>query len=395
MKKNKTYIIVFAIGLIIFVAAEYLKPKELDWTMTFAKDDQIPFGTKIMHEILNQQLGDNNLKDNNISIYEFFSTNNPKNTNFIFINYKFELEDTELSKLIEYVKNGNNVFVASAIFSANVQDSLNFKTFFKYYGTDTLILRFLNPEFAKDRYIYPKAFEQNYFTNFDSTKSTILAMDSQDYVNFIKIKIGDGYFFISTNPLAFTNYNLLVDKNYEFAFRTTSYLNKSITYWDEYFKIKDKTADSPLKIILKNPPLKAAYYLTLLGIFIYILFIGKRKQRIIPIIKPPVNMSLEFAELIARLYLHNKNHKDIVMKRYKYLLEFLRTKYNIIHNENIDYYVNTIVQKTGAEHKLIKDMFNIIAYIEKQNNISEELFFKINNIFDDFYKIINKFVKSK
>jgi hypothetical protein len=53
---------------------------------------------------------------------------------------------------------------------------------------------------------------------------------------------------------------------------------------------------SPMRFILNNPPLRYAWYLLLLGLLIFVLFNAKRKQRIVPVIEPLKNTSLDLSE---------------------------------------------------------------------------------------------------
>jgi len=56
---------------------------------------------------------------------------------------------------------------------------------------------------------------------------------------------------------------------------------------------------TPLKYILSQESLKWAYYILIVSIIVYIIFQGKRKQRVIPLIPPLKNTTLEFVRIIA------------------------------------------------------------------------------------------------
>ena len=62
---------------------------------------------------------------------------------------------------------------------------------------------------------------------------------------------------------------------------------------------------------MKHPPLQYAFWLSLLLLLLYILFAGKRMQRIIPLVKPNENTTVTFTETIGRLYLQKKDNKNI------------------------------------------------------------------------------------
>lgn len=388
MKKNKIYIILFVIILILFVLGELLIPKEVDWSLSFSEDDKIPFGCYILHKEYKEIVEKENFENNNLSLYEFFDINHPLNSNFIFIDYSFQLSDIELDKILKYTKIGNDVFIAAANFSKNIQDSLSFNTKFDYFVEDSIYLKFSNRKINENHYIYKKAFDNNSFSKIDTLNTYVLGKNNSDKINFIKIKYGKGNFFINLEPLAFTNYNILKNNNYEYTFSALSYLKNKKTFWDEYYKPNKIVNSSPFVILLKNKSLKKAYYLALFGLFLYLLFMGKRQQRIIPVIQPLPNTSLEFTEIIARLYLHKKNHKDIALKRFKYLLEFLRTKFSLNISEVKTPEFVLIANRTNIKQDDLRKVFSIKDYIEKADSISEQMLFNFNSLIENIYKQI-------
>ena len=50
---------------------------------------------------------------------------------------------------------------------------------------------------------------------------------------------------------------------------------------------------------MSQPALRITWRLMLLGLLLYLIFKGKREQRIIPIIKKPENTTVEFAQSIS------------------------------------------------------------------------------------------------
>jgi len=368
-----------------FIVAEYFAPEEINWDMSFSKNDKIPFGSYILFHILQKQFSDDYFIVNDKSLYEFFEINQPLNTNFIFCTYSFLISETELDKILKYVKIGNNVFLSASEFSQNITDSLKFKTSYNFYSEDSIYLKLVNPSLYSGNYMYKKAFEDNFFYEFDTLNTMVLGKNNSDEVNFIKVKYGNGNFFINIEPLAFTNYNLLVDKNYEYSFKALSYLDLQKTYWDEFYKPGNVVNSSPLVIIFKSRSFKTGYYLALISLMLYFIFMGKRKQRVIPIINPLANTSLEFTEIIARLYLHKKNHKDIALKRFKYFLEFLRAKYGLKVNEQIVIDAKLIANKTGTEINIVEKIFSMKIMLDNETSISEDFLYQFNKAIEDFY----------
>ena len=217
--------------------------------------------------------------------------------------------------------------------------------------------------------------------------------------NFVKIPYGKGSFLIHTTPLAFTNYHLLKRAAVDYAQGVLSYLPAGKTYWDEPSKTYRTTdnsnnwesevdiyEDSPLQFILKNPPLKWAWYLALASLLIYLFFRTKRTQRIIPVIEPNANTSLEFTQSIGRLYFLQNNHKQLAELRMKLFLHFIRDRYIIATNIPEKTLITRIIEKSSVSDSVVNNIFEWYRYIRNTDDVSEEQLI-------DFYKEMQFFYK--
>ncbi len=383
--KEKKYIIGFVLVLAIFVLVEFIKPKETDWTVSFSKKDKIPFGTYALFNLMQETYPPKKIKTNNRSFYEFTKNNEVENTNYIIITDELELNELDIQKFLEFVEKGNNMFLAANFFEHSFLDTLNLETEFHWNNNDSLNFNLSNSQLKdKNGFDFNKKIEGNYFEPSVDSKITILGTGQGNLINFVKIKYGSGYLFLNSQPFIYTNYNLLQQNNYEYVFKSLSYLPKQETYWDEYFKPGNLTKNSPLRVVFDSPALLAAYYLLIFGLIFYMLFIGKRQQRIIPIIKPLKNTSLEFTETIARLYLHKRNHRDLAIKKYKFFLENIRQKYYInpkdFNLENID----KISEKTSADKNTILKILQKAEIINQAKRITDAELYNFNKLIESF-----------
>ena len=73
-------------------------------------------------------------------------------------------------------------------------------------------------------------------------------------------------------------------------------------WWDEYQKQGRAGEQSLLRVVLAHPALKTAYYLLLLGGLLLALVEARRRQRIIPTLRPLPNTTLLFTRTVADLY---------------------------------------------------------------------------------------------
>ncbi len=391
MRLNKTYIILLLLftALVLF---EYFAPKEPDWTPNFSKEDKIPFGDYVIYQLLPDIFPKSAIKINTKSIYNFETQNNFKQSSLIFNTNEFDIKKVNLDRLLEIAGKGAKVFISASDFSKELSDTLKFKTAISFdalFGEDSLPVNFVHPKLkTKSGYLIGKQTWEQFFTSFDSSNVEVLGViGTNNNVNFIKIPYGKGAFYLHTLPLAFTNYNILLRNNAEYAFKALSYVRNKYIFWDENYKPgKKPVATGPLSYISQNPALRHAYQLILLIAVLYFLVNAKRKQRAIPVIEPPKNSSLEFAATLANLYLNNSNHRDILLRRYMFWTDFLREKYYLstesIESEDA---ADIISQKTGAELSCIKEIINSYKFALNNKNIPAGKLINFNKLLEKFY----------
>jgi hypothetical protein len=363
-----------------------MAPKQPDWKPSFKRTDKIPFGSYIMFDILKDVFPGNKIEENDKSLFLKFNDNKINNSSLIIITDNFNPGHASLSALLEFVEKGNKAFIVAESFEKEFRDTLHFNStmFFndRIMG-DSIPYNFNNP-FLKSSspYWIKSAWTFYYFNSVDTAKSKKIAFADKNKLNFFRLPYGKGEFLLHNQPYAFTNYNLLFKNNAEYVFKTFSYLKNKNIIWDENYK-PGRNTSTPLIYILEQNSLKYAWYLLLFFAFIFMIFGAKRKQRIIPVIAPPENSSLEFAKTLGNLYLSNKNHKDIARKKYNYWLDFLREKY-FIHIENPeDADIIRISEKTGVN---VESIIKTKKYIDKASNISQEHLMRFNQLIEDFHK---------
>ena len=377
-KKNKYVFGALGFGFVLYLFILIITPKPIDWSLSFSKDDDIPYGSKILFDELKTLFDSSAIYTCHSPLYNFLSGDQFEKADLVIINSSFHPDKTDFDKITSHVKKGNNAFIAASEFSDLVLDSIGFdiNTSFniKNIYNDSITINLVNKTLKSPfGYTYKKAFQNIHFNYYDTLKTTVLGLGNKAKTNFIRVKYGQGNFFINLNPLAYTNFNLVSDINYEYAFKTLSYLpqnNKVI--WDEYYKAKPRPSTSLLRYILSQKGLKYAWYILLFTIVTYLVISAKRNQRKIPVINPPRNTTLSFIETIGRLYFKRKNHLDIAQKRFKYFLEFLRTRYFIDTSETNEHLIQEISNKLDIPHKTIKKLFSQAERLRLNASYTEE-----------------------
>ncbi|MBN2166402.1 MAG: DUF4350 domain-containing protein [Marinilabiliaceae bacterium] len=389
MRKNKAIISAVSVGILLFALLVIITPKPIDWSLSFSKKDKIPYGNSILYNLLPVLFPNNKIIDCHTPLSEL--DNNIDIANYIIINQTFNPDSVEVENILSRINQGTNLFIATTNFGTRLENKFKLKfnnfQFNNIFIDDSTVLNFANRKLKTAQgYSFKKLLEKRYFSSYDSTVTSVLGYNQQGKTNFIKINYGKGNIYLNTTPLAFCNYSMLKNDNYEYIFKCLSYLPQKKTIWDEYYKPGKMLNRSKLEFILKNESLKYAWYVLIIGILIYFIFETKRRQRIIPIIQPLENTSLKFIETIGRLYFNRKDHLDLAQKKYIYFNDFVRTTYHIQIKELTQEGLNELSEKSGMPVKIIKQILEFGEYLNKMENISEEGLIEFNKKIELFYK---------
>ncbi len=92
-------------------------------------------------------------------------------------------------------------------------------------------------------------------------------------------------------------------------------LNNEIIFWDTKSNTAYNEVNSPLRFILSEPSLRSAWRLGIVGLLLFVLFMAKRRQRIVPVKTALTNTSVAFAKTIGNLYYQEGQPKDLIVKK--------------------------------------------------------------------------------
>lgn len=393
---NKSIKIYIAILVLILVAIIYIdahKPKPINWTPTYAINDKIPLGMFVFDQEIKSVLKDQKIEKIKTSPYEFFinkleydddngdESYNIKGT-FLNIADISTIDKESVKEILYFVSSGNNAFISAENLPEFLLDTLKIKTKVEQKYNDTIYNWVANKNLDHKKYKFIEGVGNQYFSEIDTLKTTVLGYQSGDStrVNFIKIKYNDGNIYLHTQPVAFTNFYLLKDNHYQYAEKILSYIPKGDIFW--YIKNQDSNeiSGSPLSYIFSQSALKWAWLMFIFGMIFFMIFNAKRKQRIVPIINPLPNTTIEFTKTIGNLYYQEGDHDNIINKKIIYFLEKIRNQYLIETNKLDDEFIKKLHQKSGKNLVDIqKVVFLINTHKRSPHNSVEEDLIQINN----------------
>ena len=401
MKRNRLYIFILVLSVLAFALSEIFAPKEIDWNDSFTGYDKKPYGAQILRSHLSVLFPDSNFSINSSSVFtQNYDTSGAKN--WIFINNTLGFDEYETRFLLNSVENGSQVFLAANMLSPQLSDTLhlsfNQKLFLfdstgidetlKILNTDSISVNFTNPALSHTPgWFVPARSGYTYISGFDSLHTVVLGEINGEHINFIKIPWGKGAFFIHANPRLFTNYFLRKPEYIDYAFTSLSYLPKNqMAIWDEYYKTGRISSHDLLKVIRSTKYLAYAWYISIIGILLFMIFQAKRKQRIIPVLEKPINSSITFAKTIGELYLEKSSHKDILEKKITFFMEYLRANLRIETQHIDDQTKLDISRRSGMEETTIFSLFDMIELLRAKPRITEKELIMATQQIDRFYK---------
>ncbi|WP_167856538.1 DUF4350 domain-containing protein [Hymenobacter metallicola] len=322
---------------------------------------------------------------------------------YLFVNDEFELSSADTRALLRHVARGNDVFIAAEQFNSQFADTLGFRTA-PFVGTprlkgpakaaglqDSVQLRLSNPRLARaagGTFRLPTLGAAYRILPDSGLQATQLAADEKGRAVLVRIPHGRGQLYLCSVPLAFTNYFVLRPPTSNFAFAALSYLPVGRpVWWDEFQKQGRQGEQSLLRVLLAHDALRWALYLSLAGAILFILFEAKRRQRVIPILRPLPNTTLLFTRTVAGLYQQGGNHALIADKKIGLFLEFLRTR---LHEPSLDLDEaearERLASKTGLSLAEVELLVRRINFIRTSRQVSDNELLLLSKALNDFRK---------
>jgi len=379
---------------------------------SFRRSDKQPFGSFIAYKEFKNLFNDRYVETvtdpfdqewNNIKDY----SDDKKYSLYFLITKNLVLNYTEVNAFMDYVKAGNDLFISADYVDVRLLENINCNNErmaeivdeTKGLMNQTKVSMYFGDDFNAPPYGYYYYPFLNSLSGYDTAFARVLGVNEKNEPNYIILFSGKGRIYLHVAPRIFSNYFLLSGDNYKYLENVLSYLRsdpKNI-YWDEYYKNtnpnrrknnNDKEEDnfSSLSVIRQHPPLLWAFWLGILALLFFILFNMKRKQRIINVIKPNVNTTVNFTETVGRLYLQKKNNNHIAEKMITYFYEHIRNKYFISTSKIDDEFVNSLSGKSGVPKEKTQHLFTLIERVQSGENVDDETLIQLNKEIENFYK---------
>ncbi len=421
MTKRSKYLILIGVGLVLIVllylfaqggeASEETPPEignKADSTVI--KKPINPAGTYLLYNLIKkyektisirtiQTTSDKYLED----VLPIDNMNGSPNL-YVSLAEDYTIKKVDYEYLLDFVAEGNYAMISAEEFSNGFTYHLldeKFVTTSYFYDTATFV-HFNHPDFKSQNDLMLYAEELNYhgspqyryfgfFRDEILTPEMIKISGAQEHVNCMMVPYEDGFFIIHTQPYNFSNINLARKDGKVNAENVFSHFPENNVFWHQNFgkyseyrgipnpkvKIKKKpqkfSRSSPLEFILSNPMLFIAFILILVGLTLYVIVFSKRQQRIIPPVESNDNSSLEYLDIVSKLYYQQKQHNKLVNHMLHIFVSFVRDRYYLnLTSKQADLPLR-LSEKSGIDEAKIKNIIDRFRSAKSKKFSEQEL----------------------
>lgn len=370
--RNKILYLVVGLLFVGYLVLELVPRKPYDWSVGYGTRENKPFGTKLLHERLPDLFPGQEIRTVQSEPARVLKEFEKKPSNYIIITGDLDMSTRDTETMLAFVRRGNTLLLAAETFSGAMADSLNLENKLDFLEeTDELLkpppkdnyLMFLDSSETVLNKRFP-LMDYIHYNKLPYPDGEVLSVNKEGEPVFTRIPVGDGAVFVHSVPFIFTNYYMVDPVCHQYISHALSYLPVQPVIWDDHYKPANVDLQSTVSFILDSPALRFGWILLMVTLVIFVLFDGKRKQRIIPPAEPNANTTLEFVQTVSRLYLGHADHQDIANKKIKYFLEYVRTRWMINTQELNEAFETRLAAKSGVPLHEVKELCQVIRGIQ-------------------------------
>ncbi|HWZ03319.1 MAG TPA: DUF4350 domain-containing protein [Mucilaginibacter sp.] len=388
MKSLKLYLGITAFIIVIYLVAQFNRPKAVDWSATFSSSDKIPFGTYVIYNRLNDIFPKAKVETFREPLYNVINDHGITHGTYLIISNSVNLNEYDCQKLLNFIKSGNDVFITASNFGDELSKQLKIETNIAIRGFGaTSGIKFTDKYLDTGKiYHFGKNIGDWYFSKFDTAKMTVLGLNTDNHPDFLKYTAGKGSLYLNANPFIFTNYSLFTNNGNDYASIALSYVkNDSNLIWDQYYSLGREDEGSSMRVFLRSDALRWAFYITFFSLVLFVLYEMKRRQRIIPVVDPLENSTLAFVNVVGQVYFEQHDNRNISTKKILYFLEHIRIEFNLKTNQLDEEFINNLSQKTGIDLEFATKLVNYITLLNDREYVNNKELIELNNLIEKFY----------
>lgn len=409
-------IVLFLILLFYSIISYSTDKKPTNWVYTFSEYSTQPFNTRIFFkeltsffpgkevekltendfysyfrhdfEEVNELSGDSLFKTKLDSLPQYISeiAFDEIRFNYIAVNNNFYSSFYGTDALINHIFLGGHAQIHAFYFGSDLQERLgiNVQRLSNDLGSEPIQSTENITTWQGEVIPVRRTHSNHYFDDFSPSFDTLLVNDS-GFVKGIRVQIGKGSISLFTLPHLYTNYDIL----YQDRTLSTKLLNElpvQNTIWSKSLNGEADKDRGLLYFIFSHPTLKWAYYILLFSIILFFLLNLQRRQRAIPIVKAPKNLSLSFLQTISDLHYARLDYHTVLKKKMYFLKNQIKQDFNLTQTKIDNQFIESLSKRSGIDEKLIRKLYRLYDETLEQSYITKHEFKSLCNLFQLFKK---------
>lgn len=425
MKINGTFVAVIVVLMAVMILFEMKAPSRFDWyDQEYSCNSKQPFGCYVMDSVLRASLPQGyEVRGQNIKMRRDMKLDGKLHT-FLFVNSHGDFISSHDVDFLEMIKAGNNVVIAADYVGYNTRvndvcEALGFSyrdlndIYMNNYSyreilSDPSLIDTISWQrdglFDSGTYLISSAFSSRELYLSDSYR-VLATIDKEgghqyDYGELSAVAAvrdyGKGRVAVMSMPMLFTNYGILDDAIRPLLLRLLSECgDKPVVRYDSTYYAQEEPdeedADSPLRYLLANRPLRWALYLALATLVAFVFFSARRRQRVIPVIKPPVNHMMDFVKRIGGIYYKRHDNVDLLGKKYATFSNDLRVKamIDIDNRDTLDDELQSLSSRTGIPFTELRQHIHDLQDAMRAASIDDRKLQQLIDMMNDILHRIN------
>lgn len=321
---NRNIIIIFiaAIAISILLGSRFYEKKEINtcnWSENYSYSSKDPYGAWLFYELVVDRYGEENVYKNTIDTMH--TKIDSGGYTYILMEDNYYTNEKQ-QEIIEFAEKGNEVLIIGHDNFSLITEVYAEMSGIHSNGDSIFYMTFLDENLNLEYKHYSRSIKEAsplYVSTVDITgrsNFTSLAMDTDSTTFFYKKTFPKATYFHHTAPILFSN----IAGKQEFYLPHFDKIMSNFTHdkviIDSHYYYRQKEYEyndrSPIQYILQEKSLRWAYYTFLLTTLLFLIFRGKRKQRIIPVIEKNENTSIQYVDTLSDLFEHQDQNGKLV-----------------------------------------------------------------------------------
>ncbi|PPK87541.1 uncharacterized protein DUF4350 [Neolewinella xylanilytica] len=355
-------------GLAGVLLSTFLGCSFTNWDENYDLEGKQPFDLLALRELLAARPGGLSVLRDTADLHRLDTLSS---STYLYIGDYPYYSDATVERLLAYVARGNTAFIAANTLPEGLATQLfgdycpenedygpstdftevylDTVTAFRYPSGDSFEL--VNTRFWRTEYVGLRIMDDGLLCDPALDNQVLGGIDTAG-INFVRIGWGTGDFYLHSNPLFFTNWFVLDSSQYRYPEAVLEVIGDGPVVWDEFDRRYRRSAaanreiprdytggrnlltgNETLRYIQEHRELAFAWYTLLVGVLLYVIFRGKRRQRVIPIQAAKENSSRRFIDTISRLVHEKGNHSALAQRELASLRFHLNARFGLRWSE--------------------------------------------------------------